>query len=586
MRVITVLFLLGIVSIIMYFYSQLIGNYFLSFTSIIVYTISISIIIFTKNINIFIIQTLLFGSTLWAVYYIILGPNWILANGDLINMNKVAEEIVVSGHYPFNNQSLIVVRPNYVQYPMPFMLQAILSIVTSINVTILMYIPIIMYSLFILIVVIVSLLIKYSSKDILPLTIIPAISFITPYPIYFIYSHVSRTLLFLVAFVLFIESRKVKSYYTRSILTVILSTSAIVGHSQEPIVFSIFYIIFLLSLLILTIHQKNVIQTSNYIKQITIFILLVFSYNIYVSITTSSGVFNLLRSMLTRLFVESSIETAIAKTSVAQSLLIKEEFIVMLIGFVIMMGFVLIQLLNYGVRSFKNKDNKSLAWNISIFLYSIIALIPFLMPGIGTDLYWRSLWCLFVAISIWTVMTSQQKNTDVAETNGTYLHYQFKKFKIIIIMITLILYILAVNIYLRVHLTSSSVYTHEASTINMLIDSSLIKYLQISNINNSNITIIDTPDQPAYEIARALNYLNPNISPCTITLDPEIKYYINIRYLNGLPKIRQLSDKDTCTNLNLLNSTMIIISSSYIQFYKSLLSKNVIFSLNDITFLK
>jgi len=590
MRKNTVLFLLSIVSVIMYFYSQLIGNYFLSFTSIILYAISISIIIFTKNINMFIIQTVLFGFILWTLYYIIKGPNWILANGDLIYMNKVAEEIVVSGHYPFNNQALIVFRANYVEYPIPFMLQAILSIVTSIKVTVLMYIPIVMYSLFILIVVMVSSLIKYSSKDLVPLTFIPAMSIITPYPIYFIYSDVSRALLFLVAFVLFIESRRVKSYYTVSILAVLLSTSASVGHSQEPIVFSIFYVIFLLSLLVVTIHRKNVILRSNYMKQIIIFILifilLVFSYNIYVSIITYSGVFNLLLSMLTRLFVKSSIETAVAKTSTAQSVLTKEEFVTMFIGFMIMIGYVVIQLLNYVFRSFRNKDNESLVLNISIFLYGITALIPFLMPGVGGDLFWRSLWCLFVVVSIWTVMASQQKHTNATETSSMYVHHQFKAFKKVVIIITLILYILAVNIYQRNHLTSSSVYTHEASTIDMLIDSSFIKYLQISNINNRNITIIDTPDQPAYEIARALLYSNPSIPPCTITLNSETKYYINIGYLNGLPKIRQSNDKATCTNSNLLNSTMIIVSSNFIQFYKSLLSKDVIFSLNNIMFLK
>ncbi len=587
-RINTVVFLFSIASVILYFYSQLTGNYFLALTSIILYAISISIIIFTKNICIFIIQTVLFGSILWTVYYIILGPNWILTNGDLFYMYKVAEEVVVSGHYPFNNQALLAVRPNYVQYPIPFMLQAILSIVTSINVATLMYIPIVMYLIFIFIVVMVSLLIKYSSKFLLPLIIIPGISFITPYPIYFVYSHVSRTLLFLLAFILFIKIREAMSYYKLSILAVMLSISAIMGHSQESIVFSIFYIIFLLSLLVATIYQKNVILRSNHIKQIIIFILifilLVFSYNIYVSIIVYSSVLNLLISMLTRLFGGSSIETAIVKQSEALSVLTKEEFITMLIGFMIMMIYVVIQLLNYGVRSFKNKDYVNLALNVSIFLYGIIALMPLLIPGIGGDLYWRSLWCLFVAISIWTVMTGQQKHTDIAETNGSYVHYQFKTFKKIIIIMTLILYILAVNIYLRVHLTSSSVYTHEASTVNMLIDSSFVKLL-ISNINNSNITIIDTPDQPAYEIRRALLYLNMTTSPCTIALDLETKYY-NIKYLNGQPKMRQLSDKVTCTNFNPLNSTIIIISSNYFQFYKSLLSKNVIFSLNNIMFLK
>jgi hypothetical protein len=585
MRKDIVLFLLSIMSIILYFYGQLTGNYFLSFTSIILYTISISITVLTKDIYIFIIQTVLFGFTLWAVYYIIWGPNLIMANGDLMYMNKVAEEIVVSGRYPFNDQALLVARPNYVQYPVPFMLQAILSMITSINVTTLMYIPIVMYLIFILVVVIVSLLMKYTSEDLLPLSIIPAISFITPYPIYFVYSNLSRALLLLMTYVLFIKSREVKPYYTVSILAVMLSISAILGHVQEPITFGVFYIIYLLSLLIVTILQKNIIRYPNYIKQIIIFILLVFSYNIYVSIITFHGVLNLLISMLIKLLLESSIETAVTKTSIAQSVLTKEEFITMLIGFIIMMGYVLIQLLKYTVRSFKNKDNETLALGISIFLYGIIALIPFLMPSIGQSLYWRSLWSLFAMISIWTVMiTGKQNHSNDVENN--HIYNNIKIFRKVIVIIILILYILAVNIYLRVQLISSSVYTHEASTINMLIDSSLIKYLQISHISSNNITIIDTPDQPAYETAAALLYLNPNISPCIIMLDSGVKYYTNIKYLNGLPKIRQLNNNATCTNLSILNSTIIIIPLNNIQLYKSLMSKNVIFSLNNIAVLK
>jgi hypothetical protein len=289
--------------------------------------------------------------------------------------------------------------------------------------------------------------------------------------------------------------------------------------------------------------------------------------------------------MLIKLLLESSTETAVAKISIAQSVLTEEEFITMLIGFIIMMGYVLIQLLKYTVRSFKNKDNETLALGISIFLYGIIALIPFLMPSIGQSLYWRSLWSLFAMISIWTVMiTGKQNHSNDVESN--HIYNNIKIFRKVIVIIILILYILAVNIYLRVQLISSSVYTHEASTINMLIDSSLIKYLQISHISSNNITIIDTPDQPAYETATALLYLNPNISPCIIMLDSGVKYYTNIKYLNGLPKIRQLNNNATCTNLSILNSTIIIIPLNNIQLYKSLMSKNVIFSLNNIAVLK
>jgi len=586
MRKDVALFLLSMISIVLYFYGQLTGNYLLSFTSIILYTISISITISIKDINIFVIQTVLFGFTLWAVYYIIWGPNLIMANSDLMYMNKVTEEAVVSGHYPFNDQALLVARPNYVQYPVPFMLQAILSVITSINATTLMYIPIVMYLIFILIVVIVSLLIKYLPEDLFPLSIIPAISFITPYPLYFIYSDLSRALLLLITYVLFIKSREIKPHYTVSILAVTLSISAILGHVQEPITFGLFYIIYLLSLLIVTISQKNIVRYPNYIKQIIIFILLFFSYNIYVSIITFNGVLNLFRSMLSKLLLESSIKTAATKASIAQSVLTEEEFITMLIGFIIMLSYVLIQLLKYTVRSFKIKDNETLAFGISIFLYGIIALIPFLMPGIDLSLYWRSLWSLFVMISIWTAMIiGKQNHSRYGENNHIYMYNNIKIFRKIIVLIVLILYILAVNIYLRVQLISSSVYTHEASTVNMLIDSSLIKYLKISDINTNNITIIDTPDQPAYEIAEALLYLNPNTSPCSVMMNSGVKYYINIKYSNGLLKIRQLNDNATCTNFNILNST-IIISLNNIQLYKSLISRNVIFSLNNIAVLK
>ena len=188
-------------------------------------------------------------------------------------------------------------------------------------------------------------------------------------------------------------------------------------------------------------------------------------------------------------------------------------------------------------------------------------------------------------ISIWTVMiTGKQNHSNDVESN--HIYNNIKIFRKVIVIIILILYILAVNIYLRVQLISSSVYTHEASTINMLIDSSLIKYLQISHISSNNITIIDTPDQPAYETATALLYLNPNISPCIIMLDSGVKYYTNIKYLNELPKIRQLNNNATCTNLSILNSTIIIIPLNNIQLYKSLMSKNVIFSLNNIAVLK
>ena len=183
----------SIFSILLYIYSQLFKNYTLSLLSISLYSIFFCISVMLKNSRTIIIVALLYGTALWLIYYAVLGPNWIMANGDLLYMYKVSERTFATGRYPFDDQILLSFRPNYVEYPTPFILQTILSMITSIDTLTLMYIPIVMYSSFILITVLTVLLMKRCSRELLPLATIPILSFMSPYPKYFIYPQVKIT---------------------------------------------------------------------------------------------------------------------------------------------------------------------------------------------------------------------------------------------------------------------------------------------------------------------------------------------------------------------------------------------------------
>jgi hypothetical protein len=490
-------------------------------------------------------------------------------------MSKVSEEICAKAHYPFNNNNLVSVRPNYVFYPISFILQAILSIVTSIDVRTLFYLPVLMYATFFLVLILTLLLLKETPSEFSLFAVIPILSFLAPQTIYFIYSHISRALLFLFLYIY------VKIFFNRSIkkkvrvsifALILLAISSVAGHSQEPITFSIFLAFFTT---IAALNEYKTRKSSKYLSILLflgyLFLSLVLAYNTYIGTFLLPGIASFLERLLIALLQETSLEVVAQKSSIAQGVLSGEELIIVMIGFIASMLYVVIFILKHLNDAVRNKKWFEISFDLAMLLYGLISILPLIMPGVGTDLFWRPLWTLFIVVALWPLAVSYKRKVNDRQTN---MH--------LILIIIIALFAISNIFYMRWHLISSSVYTHEASTITSIVKSSLLRYLQTTK--PVKVVLVDSPYQPAYEIGRALIYLVPEIRVETVTLvlQPEVRWYVNLSYLNGLAKLRVYNTKyyDRANNIY---DAYVFTSSYDIPLISAILfSKNIVFSFRGI----
>jgi len=558
----------------MFHFAQLDRNYIITLLALFSYAILLSLFVILRRTKHMILLLAIWEFAVWHLYYIILTPNWILANGDLILMSKVSEETVLRGFYPFNDELLLSIRSNYVLYPIPFMLQAMLSIITSINTQMLMWVPILMYVAYILVVILTILLVKKTPSVLLPFVMLPLLSFVSPRPTYFVYSHISRALLFLFLYT-YVEVFLTKRDTKHAIFTLLLlAISSSLGHSQEPITFSIFLALSTIMAL-LSIHRIK--GFFNLLIPGLIFVLLTIAYNIYIAIFTLQDVASFFKRLLLALLPEASIEEVGQKVSIAQGILTREEIALEALGFGAMMVYAAVILLRRLIHVLSTKNIYAATLDLAILLYGSIALLPLIIPGIGADLFWRPLWTLFIALALWP-STLNSYREEVLRL-GRYKQEFFAA-----LMIVMILFTLSNLIYMRTHLISSNVYTHEALTINAMLKSSVIEHLRDTKTKVIKVVVLDSPDHPAYEICRALTYLLPDIriKYAILVLQPSIKSYINLTYLNGLTKLREYNIPYVSVEREMYDSY--VFASTYgISLIPNILSsKNIIFNLQDI----
>jgi len=167
-----------------YTYGQLRQQYILSLIGVILYSYIFSATLLSRNYRMFIIIVLFYGFVLWFVYYVMLGPLWSITGTDALFGSKLIERIVVTGRYPWNDQTLLSHKPEYVYYPSVFMLEALLAIVLNINVKTLWYTPLTMYLCVALVAtLIVSLLRSIRSNYIKLLVALPIANWIIFNPV-------------------------------------------------------------------------------------------------------------------------------------------------------------------------------------------------------------------------------------------------------------------------------------------------------------------------------------------------------------------------------------------------------------------
>jgi hypothetical protein len=137
------------------------------------------------------------------------------------------------------------------------------------------------------------------------------------------------------------------------------------------------------------------------------------------------------------------------------------------------------------------------------------------------------------------------------------------------------------TIYSRLHLISSDVYVHESPIARSMVKISFIRSLQSSE--PVRIVVLDSPNQPAYEITGTLQYMisDTKVTIAVQALQPNIEWY-RLSYLNELPKLREYT-MEYSSNIENEDNIYILASPRDIPLISTILiSKNKIFSSQNI----
>lgn len=536
--------------------------YIFYFLFLITFSFAISSLIILKKTRRMLLAMIIWGLFVWLMYFIVLEPSWILANGDLIYMLKIVNYTVADGRYPFENQELQIIRPNYLMYPTPFLIQAILSIVTGIRPEMLIYIPITMFATYTIVIIVVSLLMRNSPISLLPFIVLPLFNFLAiNMTAYFVYSHISRALIILSLYFIFTKRTQVEHRYLLWIQSILLIVATVMGHSQEPItlvVLLIIFTIFFLSLRIVIRNSKAQLYrgTSLFILFTSLFIVILLLYDIYVAMDIYKGIITFIYNFINALLGRASIEVAMEKSTIAQTILTPLEFNLMLLGYLSTVVYIAIKLFSFLILAVREKDYQCLSYISTVIVYSVITVIPLLTPGIGTDLFWRPIWALFSFTSIGSITFCKYDETGRG---------MWKRLLTIFVTIIIAFLFLSNIIYLRLHLIPSEVYIHESKTISILYQTlSYSNFLDL--FKESTIYIIDTPTQPAYEISKAFFLIlqsNPKYN--LIFSNCSIQSY-SLTYFNGIIKLRGYP-REMCIDYSNFKTTLqrgsIVITDEY-----------------------
>jgi len=503
-------------------------------TSLGIFAVLASLFGIRKKVKPFLHAMILWGLLLWLMYFLILSPRWVLANGDLMYMYKMYERTVDNGQYPFNDPELIRIRSNYVYYPTSFMIQAVLSIIMGVDPELLMYIPLTMFCAYIIVILLTILVLKHVSTLLRPLALAPLFSFIgISLTSYFIYSHISRVLIFLILYYAVCRSAK-NSIKDFSILT-LLSAAAVLGHSQEPITFLLLLAIFVSVQQCLRLSFGHYGVDKSFLYLFTSFTILVVTYNMFSAGSVFKGIVKFLKNFVNVILLTNPIESLESKSAVVYAILAPFENWLMILGYVVYLLYTVFIVGGHLIEGLKEGDANTISYGITLIVYAILTALPLAARGVGADLWWRPVWALTTFASIGSTMLKGNVSKFFSTVNrGRH------PLSLTALIATTSLFLFANIIYSQVHLIPSEVYIHEASTINEFY--AVISGQSIfSNMHLFKIVLVDTPSAPAYEVSRALIYANVSGSTLfTLFSNCSIPTY-SVHYFNGITKSRDFS---------------------------------------------
>ncbi|MEM1510266.1 MAG: hypothetical protein QW096_10425 [Thermofilaceae archaeon] len=489
-----------------------------------------------------------------------LSDEWFLANEDLIDMMKIPKKIVTTSHYPFNDIAISSIRPNYLEYPISFLLQAMLSLILNINIDTLILYPLASWAAYILTLLIAlnfiielrhcTTLESYSTTYVMGLIMF---NFLTlSFFMYFIYSNIIRALIVLNVYMLMkhVADKRLRSKYTFMLL-LLLFTSIVLGHSQEPMMLFLYLILLVTVLTIIkALRWGNISDVifGSIVRSAILYSVLFLFINMFYAVSTYSSIIEFISRLISNLIGKLSLESLVVKEEISMQVLTRFEIYILRVTLLLNVLVIFGVLISYLKESISNRNMLALSAVISSGAFLIINGLIVFYQGILSDLIFRSLWvflCSLIPIYMFV------KSAHPINRNSGRMSVRFKRIIILLLIIALSLFIVSNIIYCRYHMLTSDVYIHESLTVKML--SSLKKLISTSNVLHSQVLIVDTPEYPSYEVGKALVLLTNKTYKMIIYLDPEVPNY-RYSYLNGILKPRiPLKDTNVITTLESCN---------------------------------
>lgn len=450
-----------------------------------------------------------------SLFWVAITPEPSILTWDLATQNNVALCITQNGYVPKPLGGIY--RAEYVSYPSSFILWAILSEITSIPTNILIFLPILTYSMYILLLWVMLDALNTVEMPFRPMIAALLSIFIVNFKLteVFIYQNYGRTLLLFTLFLLIKElmSDRIKS--RAWIIVIIISTiNVIFSHSESSIALLIASTGFIVKLLERSKESKNAIL-------IPLIALVAFSlYHFYNVTYFAVALIDMLKKTLEYILKESS-EIIIAGSAKYTPY-----------------DYTTLELVLYGISLFLLSLSALVAFTIGVMTYLRDKKIPFYLGSltfIGASfilIFWFSPYKSDISLKFLPALSIVTVLSFIEVSKEGYLRTFFKKhfnFLRNVLIVCSILIILGFAIRSNSGVFSN-LYCSYRNTLSLLDFSGLIKFL--ATMKGYKLVFVDSPSLPYYFTR---DYIVPRlgISYNVIISQPEVLNY-NYRLVNGI----------------------------------------------------
>jgi len=560
--------LLSFLAITLYVIGSMRGIYVLTIASLLFYALGISLASLERfSLKGYLLIISLPLSVMLVHIMLFLDARFVTGSSEANFFAILANEIIERGKYP-QDTVVAIYKPEYYYYPASSMLLAILSQLLHINPGVLISYPITHYVVTPMFLAIIYKIVTSTENKVQRLLVMLSTSYLVALNIgnmlYFVYNNIARYLLLLIILILMLK----ESLAQNLVSYIILAIAASLYHSQEPTFSAIMLTLMLILHIFNYVTNQGKKSSPGVLYKFLIFTIVWCVITLYVAFGIVGNIFKLVEELINSL-LQAEITIVEAKYEVASTVLTPIEIAIVIIGFSLFALTEIVILTAVYRRGRLNSFGKVVF--STLLVVAIFQVIQFI--GIR-DIYFTLRWLFNISILLTLIWTSGlSRNTTESEAILSILRYEKVK---ALLNATLMLFILALMIFYRIHLLSSPLYLHEANSYMKL---NHIREI-IESIELREITIIDSEDLPYYELS---NFIISNFPGHYVikyaTLHEHEGCYL-YSYLNGNCKPRPMFTKldhypprnmiYICSSLQNQGAISKVFSSSFINIYLTL----------------